>query len=1165
MEAQLEVTRIDGGTESVTLSKRQPVSIGRHASNDVIIEEDGVDILHCRVSWNKSGYEVAAATGEGVEVNGSMVRHAMLGPGDVLRIGSADIRFVGEERQSKPSDEESAARRERRRARKRRRQRAAAAADDDASDMSALDAILDEEDAEEELEEETPSAPSASPSSRRDRSESRSSRRSGTAAGGLSRLRTRPRRPGEEDVVRSPLVLALTAGGVLLVFLTAVFFFVAGRHTTQARYDAAAQLVSDGKYAQAIVAFEDFIVLHEGHPLAEQAQRELGLARVDQHVSGAVPDWKAALDALRAFLNDRRDEPDFDTDRDTIWRKAGDIALGSAESAGRTFDRKLLDISRDAGTILRTYWPQDNPPEELGEQIVSTRRKSEQAIVRHEAYNETLAQMKASMEADDPLGAVVFRRDLLTRYPEFTSDRKLDGLLKDTLEQEQSQIASEEINGQAAPADSPDFDQHLTLNFHARNRSDEVSVGKCVPVVAKDTCVGVDTVTGEPVWRRLIGPATPFFPVREPTLPSLLCFDTRSNELIRLEQDTGDVVWSAPLDEVAAGSPLILAGQVYVATRGGSVYAIDLDNGSVLSRLTFAQPVSGPVPIGDGDFVVVAGDREVVYTLRLRPLECVAVSLVGHAPGSVEAPLLAMGPFALLPEKLATEQTRLHLLRADPETGSLAIAARDRLPGWVVDPPVIRGRDLFVPSTGERVTAFTVTDATGQPPLVQVAAFQGQGGESGPVFLSTGPDRQLWMAGTSLRRIQLTSDALQPDPKLVNFGVTSQPLQYSGSMLFHARHRFGSSAVTVTRTDRQSLESDWQAALGQSILAARPAGNDGDTLVCVTELGHVFRVDAGSIRNGGFSSAPRGLLGLADREDEHVAAATLDDGRTAVWTAGASPTLWLLSAAGTVSGETELPEPLQHPPVAAGNRIILPFAGRLSVLSGQRIGTEVKDFTLPAGQAVPAWSRVTRLESGDIIAVTADGLLRRIRERDTPERHLAEAGRLEVGGNVLAADAHAGGQMVIADDRRQLHLIDLNRLEISATRTFPVPVISAFVLDEANVIAETASRKLHCLATQGDLESKWSIDLPGSGLAGRPVQRDGRTILALRDGQILYVDDSKGTVSDVATTGAAMAGDLIRMGDRVIATTLDGSLIDVTDPAAAVTPEPADQRKVATP
>ncbi|MFG0333251.1 MAG: FHA domain-containing protein, partial [Maioricimonas sp. JB049] len=149
MEAQLEVTRIDGGTERVALSKRHPASIGRHTSNDVIIDEDGVEILHCRVSWNKSGYEVAAATDEGVEVNGSMVRHAMLGPGDVLRIGSVDIRFVGGERPSEPYDEEMAARRERRQARKRRRQRAAEGAADDVSDMSPLDAILDEEDARE--------------------------------------------------------------------------------------------------------------------------------------------------------------------------------------------------------------------------------------------------------------------------------------------------------------------------------------------------------------------------------------------------------------------------------------------------------------------------------------------------------------------------------------------------------------------------------------------------------------------------------------------------------------------------------------------------------------------------------------------------------------------------------------------------------------------------------------------------------------------------------------------------------------------------------------------------------------------------------------------------------------------------------------------------------
>jgi len=445
---------------------------------------------------------------------------------------------------------------------------------------------------------------------------------------------------------------------------------------------------------------------------------------------------------------------------------------------------------------------------------------------------------------------------------------------------------------------------------------------------------------------------------------------------------------------------------------------------------------------------------------------------------------------------------------------------------------------------------------------VQVAAFQGQASESGPVYLSTGPDRQLWMAGTALRRLQLTSDALQPDPKLVNFGVTSQPLQYSGNTLFHARHRFGSGAVTVTRTDRQSLESDWQAAIGQSILAARPAG---DGLLCVTELGHIFRADLESIRAGGFSSPPRATLGLTDREDEQVSAALLADGRTVVWTAGTSPRLWTLSAAGSLSGETDLPEPLQQAPVADGNQLILPFAGRLSVLTGRSIGMAVKDFTLPSGQAMPRWSHVMRLDSGDLIAVTSDGQLRRIRQRDTPQQHLAEAGGLDIEGNVLFVVADPGGRMVIADDRRQLHQVDLDRLETSAVRTFPVAVSQAFAVDATTVIAETASGAVHCLDLDNSLESRWSVDLPGSSLAGRPLSRDGQTILALRDGQVVTVDETNGAVNRIVSTGTTLSGDVVEVGGHVIATSLDGSLIDVTETNATATSESDAPAKLATP
>ncbi len=90
----LEITHLNGEVERRPLEKQQPLSIGSHSSNDIRIDEEGVESLHCRVSWNKKAFEAVAAGVDGIEINGNLVQRAVLKQGDILRFGSVDLRFV---------------------------------------------------------------------------------------------------------------------------------------------------------------------------------------------------------------------------------------------------------------------------------------------------------------------------------------------------------------------------------------------------------------------------------------------------------------------------------------------------------------------------------------------------------------------------------------------------------------------------------------------------------------------------------------------------------------------------------------------------------------------------------------------------------------------------------------------------------------------------------------------------------------------------------------------------------------------------------------------------------------------------------------------------------------------------------------------------------------
>jgi FHA domain len=94
--AHLDIAFLTGDVERHELSKQQPVSIGSHNSNDICIDEDGVEMMHCRIAWNKTGFEAVSAGVDGIDINGSLVQRAMLTAGDILRFGSVDVTFQGE-------------------------------------------------------------------------------------------------------------------------------------------------------------------------------------------------------------------------------------------------------------------------------------------------------------------------------------------------------------------------------------------------------------------------------------------------------------------------------------------------------------------------------------------------------------------------------------------------------------------------------------------------------------------------------------------------------------------------------------------------------------------------------------------------------------------------------------------------------------------------------------------------------------------------------------------------------------------------------------------------------------------------------------------------------------------------------------------------------------
>jgi hypothetical protein len=73
----------------------EPVTIGRHKDNLVVIDDDHASRFHCVVEPVKGGYRVRDLDSKnGTKLNEDKITQAPLAPGDVIRIGALAIHFV---------------------------------------------------------------------------------------------------------------------------------------------------------------------------------------------------------------------------------------------------------------------------------------------------------------------------------------------------------------------------------------------------------------------------------------------------------------------------------------------------------------------------------------------------------------------------------------------------------------------------------------------------------------------------------------------------------------------------------------------------------------------------------------------------------------------------------------------------------------------------------------------------------------------------------------------------------------------------------------------------------------------------------------------------------------------------------------------------------------
>ena len=967
----------------------------------------------------------------------------------------------------------------------------------------------------------------------------------------LKSLKGTPRRPGEQSLYQSRLVVGLSIGMLALALIAGTLWFVLGRQHMNRRFDTAKQQLEGGQFTQAIEGFLSFAADYPKTPMAKEALVNVGRARVGNSLNGAIPDWEAGLKTLTDFVNEYRDSEDFRPAdgplRQFALQAADRIAVGAAETAKTTRKRSLLGVSTDARSLLELHTLEDKPAERLAA-IASSYKAAESAILQQETYDATISTMEGAIKAGTPLAALSAYGTLLDRYPNAPSDKLIQSQLQAALEADRAALTR---LPEGAPAEGNPSPKRLSvatlgLTRRVRARTDVTSVGTTTAALSEGTMFAVDTVTGDPLFRRGVGADSPFAPVLvQSSAAGWLVYDEARRELICLAERTGEPIWQTPLPDRPTGPPLVYEGQVYLTTAAPALVQCDLQTGTLATRLAVSQPLVGPPAVsGDGSRLYVPGRESVLYVLTRRPLAAEKVVWLGHAAGSIQAPLLMLRDYLMLVENGGNEKSQVRLLDTSRDPKQPRLIATSEMPGPVTSVPIVRGKQVVIASPPERVTAFVIAETGDAQSLTRIATYQVPAPQATPMHLLLGPDDQFWMCSTALRRFDIKVDSIVPDKEQVAVGISSQPLSVAGDALFLGRRTPYSRAVLLANADRQKMVLDWQTVLGSQVLEITdPAGPEQGALA-VTATGDVFQINESKLTAGGFELQPTTILPIDEKATVPVQAARQADGRIAVWSGGEAARMWIVSNE-AAPRESRLEFPLQSPPARLADGLVLPLPGLLRLLPRNSTVAAAQDWTAPVQNGpVAGWRGTATIDETSLAALLSDGRLLQVQLRKSPQPHLAEVTSWDLGAAVELPLAVAGERAIVTGVNGRVVALALRSLEPQGEYTLARPATRPAVVVGTRVLLDEDRQRLVCLDAAEGLKPLWQLPLEGATVVGA-AELGGEWLLARTDGVLQRVDPATGKVAAEGRLYEQLTYGPKLWKNRLLLGTRDGALLSL--------------------
>ncbi|QDU56508.1 outer membrane protein assembly factor BamB family protein [Aeoliella mucimassa] len=957
----------------------------------------------------------------------------------------------------------------------------------------------------------------------------------------------------------SPLLLI---GGGSLVFMVVVgllIYWIMFAENADNILGAARDDMEAGSYGNAIANYEKFVESYQSNAEYSTARVELAMARIRQRLE--TSDEKDAFEVAEKELNAIGSEPDFHVAEEDLSALLPRIARGLADKAEASKDPAVTDdLAARATRALEManntkYIPKSRRDNTELEEILAT---LDTIAKRQQSLSDLAAALKQIEELNgqgDASAAFAVQEELVDKHPTLLNNQELLKALQSISETEQKNISYVE---EPVDASTSERDNNVVATLAVANRriTGTSPATGAVCVVVDGAAYGIDSSTGNVLWRRYTGPSTS--PQEALSIESdVILIDWRMPEpnkvqqsLVRVNAETGQLVWRLELDDQVA-APTLAGNRLLLAGASGKLHVVDAKSGARAGYVQFSQPLTTTPTFDPNKGVVyLTGERSSFYSVSINDMSCLGVYFTKHARGSIVAPPVVAIDKVVVVENDGADTSKVLLFSTTANGAIDKQLGAQRLTGRVVTQPLVDGRRItFITDRGQ-IAVYEVSVGADGDALTLVAQKSDRSAQP-RVSFGHMLDGHVWVAESSLVKYaisptgnRLNAVGLKND---YNRSQYVTPLAVRGDVVIHTRGRRRKAGFTVTASNSSDGSPYWETdiatpAAGNPLASANPLA-----LLEADANGKVYRFDPEAIKTRVQNDSLENPLGNSD-ETVYSYSNLLADGAAVFAAEDAAHVLLYSPSAPKPLSKIDLAAPLAASPTTFGKGWVAPLkVGQVFVLdaeSGKPIAAPFQP-TLEAGRTLH-WKPASVYDQDRLLITDGATKLYMLEVGDDGAPALTAASEATLNLTPLSTGFTVAGDVAVAIAANgQLSIYKLPELEpLQSVNPGGRVVWGPHAAGETVVLA--TAKSLTAIDSSG--AATWQVPLETGALAGTPLTDGGSMIVAAQDGTILRINLADGSIAGRADAGEPIAAGPVKLGNRLVVSARDGSLLVVDAP-----------------